>query len=139
MPENPKAPSAACLARLCLFAAALVVLLAGVGSAQTATSESGLLAQKVTIQGVSRDAEESWVLVRTDFGDRFTQAGRDFPLKNGPGTLRLDGSGRLESLLIAQAGALATLLVSSDVDGLIVGIVREDGTPVLDKILVDRP
>ena len=126
--------------RVCLILAAAVTILTGPARvSRSETSDRGFITLTVNILGVARDSQNSWVSVRTDHGEFFTQAGRDFPLKQGRGTLRLDGSGRLETLFIARTTIQTTLLLSSEVDGLIVGIVQDDGAPVMDNIIMERP
>ncbi len=94
-------------------------------------------ALEVTVVSVSRDAQDAWVRVATDKGEYFTQAGVGFPLKNGQGKLRLDGAGGLEALLIANAGRPVTLLLSQDVDGLILGVIPQGALASLDGIVLE--
>lgn len=75
---------------------------------------------------MSKSTENGMLQIMSANGALFTQSNRPFKLKNDSGFVELRTNGKLEAFLLSNYTEELTLIVSNDVDGLVVGAISKN-------------
>lgn len=100
--------------------------------------ESRLALIQTTIVDVRRESSDGLAVVSTTNGKYFTRSGMRFRSKDDDKSMSLQGGGRLEAALLEHVGSKVALLLSEDVDGLIVGFLSEGGQGCTEGVLLEK-
>jgi hypothetical protein len=93
---------------------------------------------QTTIVDVQRSSSEDLAVVFTTNGKYFTKSAKVFNSKDGSKKVSLLGAGTLEAALLENVGLKAILLLSDEVDGLIVGLFPEGGPGCVEGMLLTK-
>ena len=130
--------SIVCHCCVCILILSLLLARPAGASGFVCSMDVRLAFLQTTVIDVQRTSSDGLSVVLTENGKYFTKSAMVFNSKDGSKKVSLLGEGKLEAALLESVGSKVILLLSDEVDGLIVGLFPEGGPGCVENMLLAR-